>query len=536
MRPDTGERTAMPEDSRLSAAPIALRPPDAHPAWTGALVALVLVLAWVLVLYRDAAVGMVSIWARSETFTHGFVVAPLTLWLIWRRRAELAVIAPRPAFGVLALVALVGVAWLLGELATVNAVTQFALVALLVLATWAVLGTSVVRQLAFPLGFLFFAVPIGSFLLPTLMEWTADFTVAALQLTGVPVYREGQHFSIPTGNWSVVEACSGVRYLIASLMIGTVYAYLSYRSTARRLAFVGVSIVVPIVANWVRAYLIVMLGHLSGNRIAVGVDHLIYGWVFFGVVMALMFWIGARWREDDEPPPVDPRAGSASIALPGAGLHRVGAAALATLVVVAAWPAWAAYLDHRAEADTRGVILAPPQDAGGWRRQPDQATEWRPRYSGATASVFETYEKDGQKVVLYLAVYRNQKPGAEMITSTNIMVVQKHPVWSNVGASRRAETVGNGTQPLRRTLLRSARQRLVVWDWFVVSGQDLVNPYRGKLLQARDRVLGRGDDGVAIIVAAPYEDSPAEAETVLREFVAAMRGSIDASVAKAFGQ
>ena len=64
---------------------------------------------------------------------------------------------------------------------------------------------------------------------------------------------------------------------------------------------VGVAIVVPVVANWLRAYMIVMLGHLSNNTIAVGVDHLVYGWVFFGIVIMLMFWIGARWAERNLP-------------------------------------------------------------------------------------------------------------------------------------------------------------------------------------------------------------------------------------------
>jgi exosortase len=58
-----------------------------------------------------------------------------------------------------------------------------------------------------------------------------------------------------------------------------------------------VSIAVPVVANWLRAYMIVMIGHLSGNTLAVGVDHLIYGWVFFGVVIMMMFMVGARWAE-----------------------------------------------------------------------------------------------------------------------------------------------------------------------------------------------------------------------------------------------
>ena len=84
----------------------------------------------------------------------------------------------------------------------------------------ALFGWAVTREIAFPLGFLFFAVPIGEFLVPTMIDYTADFTVAALRLTGIPVYREGNDFVIPSGNWSVVDACSGVRYLIASVMVG----------------------------------------------------------------------------------------------------------------------------------------------------------------------------------------------------------------------------------------------------------------------------------------------------------------------------
>jgi hypothetical protein len=56
--------------------------------------------------------------------------------------------------------------------------------------------------------------------------------------------------------------------------------------------------VVPVIANGLRAYMIVMIGHLSGMALATGVDHLIYGWLFFGLVMFIMFWIGSYWRED----------------------------------------------------------------------------------------------------------------------------------------------------------------------------------------------------------------------------------------------
>ena len=270
-------------------------------AWPAALTALFLAQAFVIAAYWDTAAAMVGIWARSDTFAHGFVVPLIVIWLVWRQRKELAVESPRPAWGAVPLLAISGLAWLLGELAAANALSQLALVVTLILTVPAVLGTNVARRIAFPLAFLLFAVPIGEFVMPVLMDWTANFAVLGLRLSGVPVYREGLNFVIPSGNWSVVEACSGVRYLIASLCVGTLFGYLTYRSMKRRLLFMVAALVVPVFANWVRAYMIVMLGHLSGNRLAVGVDHLIYGWLFFGFVVVLMFWIGAHWREDDIP-------------------------------------------------------------------------------------------------------------------------------------------------------------------------------------------------------------------------------------------
>jgi exosortase A len=274
-------------------------PPQARRPWPRALGALALLLAALLWLYRDTALGMVGIWLRSETFTHAFTVPPISLWLIWRRRAQLARLTPRPVPWLLLPMALVALAWLAGQLVVVNAITQFALVTLLVLSVPAVLGWQVADAIRFPLLFLYFAVPFGEFLMPLLMDWTADFTVWALQRTGIPVLREGLQFTIPSGQWSVEAACSGIRYLMASLMVGVLFAYLNYRSMLRRWVFVGVSILVPIVANWVRAYLIVLLGHLSGNELATGADHLVYGWLFFGLVIVLLLALGAMWSQPE---------------------------------------------------------------------------------------------------------------------------------------------------------------------------------------------------------------------------------------------
>ncbi len=263
--PSLSQQAAMTREAIAHSTAPALDPartPIAE-AFHRALPALFVSLVWIVAWYWSTGGAMVRIWARSDTFVHGFVVPPIVLWLIWRQRSQLALLTPRPSWWTLAPLALAGFGWLLGELAAVNALSQFALTTLLVLTVPAVIGMRITRAVAFPLSFLFFAVPIGEFVMPQLMEWTADFTISALRASGIPVYREGLNFVIPSGSWSVVEACSGVRYLIASLMVGTLYAYLSYRSPRRRVIFMGFAILVPIVANWLRAYMIVMIGHLS---------------------------------------------------------------------------------------------------------------------------------------------------------------------------------------------------------------------------------------------------------------------------------
>jgi EpsI family protein len=109
------------------------------------------------------------------------------------------------------------------------------------------------------------------------------------------------------------------------------------------------------------------------------------------------------------------------------------------------------------------------------------------------------------------------------------MVVQKHPVWANLHEQRLSQL------DVRETFLRSAHQRLLVWDWYWIGGTPLTSPYIAKLYLARDRLLGRGDDAAAVIIAAPYDEQPERARQTLREFASEMRPAIDAALAAAKG-
>lgn len=487
------------------------------PVWRQSLIVLAMCLGWILFWYRDTAVAMVTIWWRSETFAHAFLVVPISLWLIWRRRHALAQLEPRASLLAAVLLGMTGLVWLLGDLAAVNSVAQFALVAMLVLAVAAVLGYRLAWAMAFPLGFLFFAVPIGEFVMPQFIRWTADFTVAALRVTGVPVYREGTHFIIPNGSWSVVEACSGIRYLIASLVVGTLYAYLNYRSLLKRLLFISVSIVVPIIANWLRAYMIVMLGYLSGNRIAVGVDHLIYGWLFFGLVVMVMYVIGARWADNPDPnePVAAPRSGSA-------GRHRPWLAA--ALVLAVAWLplAWDQVIAGTGSATAPRLELSAPS---GWEASSASLSDWRPAYSGASAELRTAFERRGTPVGVFVGYYRHQDYDRKLVSSDNVLVKSRDAEWLQTADGAGNVVIAGHAVAVRQARLKAATgRRLLVWQWYWINGLLTSNDYVAKAYTAWSRLIGRGDDSAVIAIFAADDDGGGEAR--LREFAQSAAGDI----------
>ena len=507
------DRLLLSADSGLSSHPLPR-------AWRAALPIMAATVVAILAIYADTAKSIVAIWRSSDTFAHGYLIVPITLVLIWIKRREVAALVPRPdVLGFLLLTA-AGFTWLAAEAAQVQVLAQYALLAMVSATVLALGGRRVAWALAFPLAFLLLAVPFGEAFLPWLMEWTAEFTVAALRITGIPVYREGTFFAIPSGHWSVAEACSGLRYLIASVTMGAVYAYLTYRSGWKRALFLALSVAVPIGANFLRAYMIVMIAHLSSMKLAVGVDHLIYGWLFFGVVIGLLFWLGSFWRE----PAAPALHGHAFLQGAPTTSAAMTAAAVAAAALASAWPLCVPYLGR---AESAPIRLAAPAGASGWSLEPQAAMPWRPHYQGAAASTLAVYRKGDRSVAVYLGYYRNQRQGEELVGSQNLIAGGSDSPWTKIGESLHGEELPIGRVELRQTRLRSAAGRLLVWDWYRIAGHNLGNPFMAKALLARDKLLRRGDDCAAIVLAAPYEARPETAADTLRVFTREMLPAID---------
>lgn len=477
---------------------------------------------WAVVWHGDAVVQMASIWWRSETYAHGLVIYPISVWLIYRARAQLVSVPIRPCLWALLAIGVVSFGALLGELSGVNAVREYGIVVMIPLIVWCVLGTGLVRRILFPLAFTVLAVPVGEFMLPMLMQHTADFTVATLRLTGVPVYREGLNFTVPNGNWSVVEECSGIRYIIASITLGCLFSYLSYRTWWRRALFVVAAALVPIVANWLRAYMIVMLGYLSDMRLAAGVDHLLYGWVFFGVVMLLLFWVGSFWREDQLPLDGPVTAASDVQELDRDRGFSFVFAAIAAAALAAASPAYAAYLVGRHAFDATSILEIVPK--APWTTVAESALpSFEPNFTSARLIVRRTYS-DEAPVGLFLGFYADQSEGRELISHGNEITGSANKQWQRIYESRR--TVLEGRYQVAETVVRSGQGELLVWHLYWIGGHWTIRKEEVKIRQAFEKLMGRGDAS-AVLVAYTSASAREEGRRRLENFLSATLSEAD---------
>lgn len=251
---------------------------------------------WVVFCWQGI-VTAIQIWYGNEIFNHGFFIVPGALYLIYLKRkallaqpfktTPLALVVVIPAL----LLYVTGIA---GHVQLFLHVATFTLLPALI---WLMLGTTAARTIMFPLVFMLFSVPVGEQLIPYLQEIAADGSVALLRLTDVPLFRSGLYIEIPQGRFLVAEACSGVSFFIASFVIGSLYAYLNLVSTKRRIVFVLISLIFPILANIVRVYGIILIAYWTDMEHAAGADHLIYGWFFFAFVIICLLGIGELIRE-----------------------------------------------------------------------------------------------------------------------------------------------------------------------------------------------------------------------------------------------
>ncbi len=473
---------------------------------------------------------MFTIWFSSPEYSHGVLIPLIAAFLVWQRKDRLAACEFSGSWAGVALVVLGGALFLVGHLATVFVLQQYALLLVIYGVILALTGWAVFRQLWVPLLILFFMIPLPRFVLANFSAQmqliSSEIGVWVIRLFGISVYREGNVIDLGAYKLQVAEACDGLRYLFPLMTLGFIMAYFYRAAFWKRLLVFLSSIPITILMNSFRIGVIGVTVEHWGVRMAEGFLHEFQGWVVFMASAALMLAemailnrVGGRvaWRDSfsiDFPAPS--RAATRA--------RHVPASLIATTLVVAAFASALAFIPERAEAiPMRPSLAGFPAQLGPWTGREDSLEPVYIRALKMNDYFLADYGRAGAPPVnLYVAWYDSQRAGQSAHSPRSCI---PGGGW-RIDSLTQAELVDvpgpDGQLRVNRALVTFGGQQQIVYYWFQQRGRVITNEYLVKWYLFWDALTRNRTDGALVrlttIVAEGEEVSAADAR--LSEFAA----------------
>jgi exosortase len=251
-----------------------------------------LIAAAIAVAYGPVLAKLVRQWLDDANASHGLIVVPLALYLVWARRVRWRALTLRPSpVGLLAVVGSL-VLYAAGVLGAELYLSRISLVGALAGATLFVCGWGHLRLLAFPLILVALSVPLPAivlnqitFPLQLLASRIGETVIAA---AGVPILREGNVLVLADTTLEVAEACSGIRSLVSLVTLAVVAAYFRGGTRIGGIVLVMLALPIAVVANAARVAGTGLAAHFWGPGAAEGFFHTFSGWLVFVVAAALL--------------------------------------------------------------------------------------------------------------------------------------------------------------------------------------------------------------------------------------------------------
>lgn len=498
---------------------------DIRTAWRQSLFLIGICLITLALVYRSSFLEMVNLWWNTDEYTQGFFIFPTVFYLLWRRRDHFVNIRPEPSItGLCVTFGLVAV-WMVGNAINFSVIKQLAIVAMIPAIIWTICGDRFARENAFPLSYILIAVPVGEIIIPYMQDITAAISVSLLRLTGIPVLQEGRFFLIPSGQFEIAKTCSGIRYLITSVTLGILYAYLMYSSIWRRLIFILLSIFVPVIANGLRAYGIVMIAHFIGYEYAVGIDHLIYGWIFFGIVIFFLFWLGGMLQDKKAK---NRKKKNSIVATEDGKSYAIKQVKYFVVLIflLSSGPTGASWFkDNRASANYATYKL-PDLTAYKWIETKNSEIPWQPKFNGAAREYRVGYRKNNFSVQLYIAYYNRQNQGSELINADNSIYDKK--LYKRIdGYNSELNYMNRKKLPIKVTIVRSDGEDRLIYYWYKIGDVSTTNAIYAKFLEAKNILFRNKKKSMIIMVSSSISDigSINNTRNLLEDFCVAFASS-----------
>lgn len=467
----------------------------------------------VLIVYWPSPFWLWKYWLYDVGSSSGApVVVLISLWLLLRSRGNLAEAPLEPVPWVFPALLACSAGWTLFWLAGIETLQLMVLPAIMYLAILAALGRRIARVVAFPLGFLYLAMPAWGYLAPLLQLLTIRAVSILAPLVGVPARTSGDVVMLPgTGGFEIGVLCSGVQFFSAGLAVGAFIGELEHASLRRRASLIALMGAIAILSNWVRVLLIIAIGYATHLRNPLATsDHLYFGWIIFAVAMLLFLWFAPR-----KPAPTggDPKSTTHG---PQIGIQRSTIAAFAATSTLLVFPAWAYGMNFAHVKDVRMVDIRFPPGNMSWRGPFSGRTDtvWQPAFVGSHSQQQYVYDGPASRSVEVVAIgYPQQRQGQELVNGANSLVGKYGLTAISYGL---AAVDG---QPFREIVAEDGSgHRSLIWWVYDIGGRRFANPLYSEFWYGI-RALAWPPYSVLFAFRTSCRSSCSEARQALRSFL-----------------
>ncbi len=499
--------------------------------------------------FSEALRHMVGSWGKDE-YSHGYLIPAISFWFVWKNwKAVSRTVGRGSWFGVV--IVLVGLAvGLMGELATLYVVTEYAFLVTLYGLSLSLLGFKGVRLIWFALAYLFFMIPLPNFLYNNLSSQlqllSSQIGVAIIRLFDISVFLQGNVIDLGSYKLQVVDACSGLRYLFPLTSFGFLCAYLFRAKFWMRAVVFLTTLPITVLMNSFRIGVIGILVEYWGIEQAEGFLHEFEGWIVFVGCLGILFaemWLlvrflmpGKRFSEvfvvdPVVPPPAlgdDLRHGTAGGRSDNGSRWRIARPYVAACIALLVAAPLAATVGEREDWEpSRHRFSTFPLQIEGWK---GEEVGMGQQYIDALKFddyIIGNYSRGGNDspVNFYVAYYASQRKGASAHSPKSCMPGDGWRIGDF--EQRRINTLASGRGDalwVNRAVISKGNSRQLVYYWFQQRGRIITNEYLVKWYLFWDALTRQRTDGalVRLVTGLPEGVDVDEADKKLEAFLDAV--------------
>jgi len=238
---------------------------------------------------------LVTLWRHSfddGTYSHAYLI-PIIVGYLFYTLSEAKELNVRERFSLPAFSILLTSSYLLFVTSTAQISLGYWLATLLLLCAAINFIFKNNIKVLFAACYLIFLMPLWGLLTIPLQDLSVMAVNTMMSFTTIPVYVEDQFVHIPSGVFEIAGGCSGLRYLLTSLAISSLYIFLYLRTTKNIVLFAFTAILGALLTNWIRISLLIIIGHQTEMTSSLMEDHNTFGWYLYLPFMLLLFKFGA---------------------------------------------------------------------------------------------------------------------------------------------------------------------------------------------------------------------------------------------------